>query len=104
MALPLFFEKNLPNQSTFILSEDTSRHIIQVLRMQKGEKLKMTNGEGTVLTSQIIYENKKATEVKVLTTEMQEPPVKKITIAVSLIKNNSRFEWLLEKVTEIGVS
>ena len=85
MALPFFYEENLSSQSTFILSEDTSRHIIQVLRMQKGERLKMTNGKGQVLTSQIIYENKKATEVKVLATEIQEPPTKKITIAISLI-------------------
>ena len=104
MALPFFYEENLSNQSTFILSEDTSRHIIQVLRMQKGERLKMTNGKGQVLTSQIIYENKKATEVKVLAAEIYEPPTKKITIAISLVKNNSRLEWFLEKVTEIGVS
>ena len=104
MALPFFYEENLSSQSTFILSEDTSRHIIQVLRMQKGERLKMTNGKGQVLTSQIVYENKKATEVKVLATEIQEPPTKKITIAISLIKNNSRLEWFLEKATEIGVS
>lgn len=104
MALPFFYEENLSNQSTFILSEDTSRHIIQVLRMQKGERLRMTNGKGHLLTSQIINENKKATEVKVLAAEIYEPPTKKITIAISLVKNNSRFEWFLEKVTEIGVS
>ncbi|MEP6594373.1 MAG: RsmE family RNA methyltransferase [Ginsengibacter sp.] len=104
MTLPFFFEENLSNQSTFILSEDTSRHVIQVLRMQKGEKLNMTNGKGHILTSQIIYENKKATEVKVLSSEIQEPPTKKTTIAISLIKNSSRFEWFLEKATEIGVS
>lgn len=104
MDLPFFFEENINNQSTFSLSGDTSKHVIQVLRMRKGERLKITNGKGHVLTCQIIDENKKATETKVLANEILQPPTKKITIAISLIKNSSRFEWFLEKATEIGVS
>jgi len=104
MALPFFFEENLNNQPTFVLNEDTSRHIVQVLRMKKGENLKITNGKGQVLTYQIINETKKATEVKIVSTEKHEPPTQRIAIAISLIKNNSRFEWFLEKATEVGVS
>ncbi|MEO6219592.1 MAG: RsmE family RNA methyltransferase [Ginsengibacter sp.] len=104
MALPFFFEENLNNEPIFILNEETSKHIALVLRMQKGENLKITDGKGHLLTCEIINENKKATEVKVVTTEIQQPPIKKIAIAISLIKNNSRFEWFLEKATEIGVA
>jgi len=104
MVLPFFFEENLSNQSTFILSEPTSKHIIQVLRMQKGEKLKITNGRGELVTCEIIHENKKASEVKVVARETQPQANKKVTIAISLIKNNSRFEWFLEKATEIGIT
>ena len=104
MALPFFFEENIKDESTFVLNEDTSRHITQVLRMHKGESLKITNGKGHVLTCRVIQENKRATEVMILSTEVDKPPLKKITIAISLIKNNSRFEWFLEKAVEIGVS
>ena len=104
MSLPFFFEENLISQSTFVLSEETSKHVIQVLRMQKGEEFQLTNGKGLMLTCQIIYEHKKATEVKVIATQQQPHLPKKITIAISLIKNKSRFEWFLEKATEIGVS
>jgi len=104
MPLPFFFEENLNDQSTFILSEPTSRHITHVLRMHEGERLKITNGLGYELTCEIISQNKKITEVKVITTNIYKPPAKKITIAISLIKNNNRFEWFLEKAAEIGVS
>lgn len=103
MSLPFFFEENLISQSTFVLSEETSKHVIQVLRMQRGEEFQLTNGKGLMLTCQIIYEHKKATEVKVVATQHQPPSPKKITVAISLIKNKSRFEWFLEKATEIGI-
>lgn len=103
MSLPFFFEENLPTPHSFVLSEDTSRHITQVLRMQKGEQLQVTNGKGQIITTEIILANKKATEVKILSTDKRQPSTKN-TIAISLLKINSRFEWFLEKATEIGVS
>ena len=36
------------------LDEDTSRHVVQVLRMKKGEKLNLTDGKGKLLTAEII--------------------------------------------------
>ena len=86
MSLPFFFEENLISHSTFVLSEETSKHVIQVLRMQKGEEFQLTNGKGLMLTCQIIYEHKKATEVKVVATHHQPHSPKKIT-APSFEKN-----------------
>ena len=71
--------------------------------MKEGEQLQLTNGKGKIITAEIIFENKKATEVKVLATDNRQQSTSKISIAISLIKNNSRFEWFLEKATEIGV-
>lgn len=104
MSLPFFFQEEFSKENIFTLSEDTSKHIIQVLRMKKGEQLQLTNGKGEIITTKIISENKKATEVKVLATDNRQPATKKITIAISLIKNTNRFEWFLEKAMEIGVS
>jgi 16S rRNA (uracil1498-N3)-methyltransferase len=104
MPLPIFYQEELYGHSPFTLSEDTSKHIIQVLRMKKGEHLQLTNGKGKIITSEIISENKKATEVKVISTSNIEHRTSNITIAISLIKNTSRFEWFLEKATEIGIS
>ena len=104
MSLPFFFLEEFSKENIFILSEDTSKHIIQVLRMKKGEQLQLTNGKGEIITTKIISENKKATEVKVLSTANIPHRTSNISIAISLIKNTNRFEWFLEKATEIGVS
>ncbi|MEO6455173.1 MAG: RsmE family RNA methyltransferase [Ginsengibacter sp.] len=105
MSFPLFYiEEFKPGSSSLILNEDTSKHVTQVLRMQKGEKLQLTNGKGKIITTEIISENKKAAEVKVISTSDIAHQTSHITIAISLLKNSTRFEWFLEKATEIGVS
>jgi RNA methyltransferase, RsmE family len=104
MSLPIFFQEDISDRSSFTLSEDTSKHVIQVLRMKTGEHVQLTNGKGEIVTAEIINEHKKATEVKALSTSHIAPRASHITIGISLIKNSSRFEWFLEKATEIGVS
>lgn len=105
MSLPLFyFETINESDSTFMLNEDASKHIIQVLRMKKGEQLQLTDGKGILLTAEIIDEHKKNCTVNKINLEKISSPENNITIAISLIKNTSRFEWFLEKATEIGIT
>jgi 16S rRNA (uracil1498-N3)-methyltransferase len=93
-----------PAQGVVSLHEEASRHIIQVLRMKKGEKLQLTDGLGSLHTAQIIDDFKKMARVEILQSERLEPSPGKIIIGISLVKNTSRFEWFLEKATEIGVT
>ncbi|MEP6926803.1 MAG: RsmE family RNA methyltransferase [Ginsengibacter sp.] len=104
MQLPLFLEENLPVSNKFILSEESSKHIVQVLRMRADDPLLITNGKGETLTASIILADKKRTEVKITGRTFTPQHVAKVSIAISLIKNMNRFEWFLEKATEIGVS
>jgi 16S rRNA (uracil1498-N3)-methyltransferase len=104
MASPYFFEKNIPDSDEFIVSEDTSRHISQVLRMKEGEEITLTNGHGYTINANIIFPDKKKTKVKITSRKFSEKPSPKTCIAISLIKNNNRFEWFAEKATEIGIS
>jgi 16S rRNA (uracil1498-N3)-methyltransferase len=103
MSLPFFFEENIQANDSFFLNEGSSRHIAQVLRMQEGEQILTTNGKGYSFTCQIISANKKKTEVKIIEKEFLPSTITKTTIAISLIKNRTRFEWFIEKATEIGV-
>ena len=104
MQLPFFFEENLPCDETVILSEETSRHIVQVLRMRENENLLVTNGKGQVLTTRLVKANKKNAEIQIISKSASPKIIPQISIGISPIKNTNRFEWFLEKATEIGVS
>jgi 16S rRNA (uracil1498-N3)-methyltransferase len=103
MALPFFYVENLA-EKIIVLDEDTSKHMISVLRMQKGESVLLTDGKGTKATASIIDDNRKRCSVQIISTEKEEEKMPKVTIAISIIKNASRFEWFLEKASEVGVS
>jgi 16S rRNA (uracil1498-N3)-methyltransferase len=104
MTSPFFFQENLPITDNFILTEETSKHVSQVLRMKEGEEVRITNGNGQTIIAEIVFADKKKTKVKAIEKVFSESPKPKITIAISLIKNTNRFEWFVEKSTEIGVS
>jgi 16S rRNA (uracil1498-N3)-methyltransferase len=104
-ALPYFFEPTIQQTSThFELSEVTSKHCVQVLRMRAGESLHLTDGMGNLYTASIVEPDKKKTVVKIESVVHTPAPLKKVCIAIGLLKNTSRFEWFLEKATEMGVT
>src|SRR5437762_2091658 len=105
MNLPFFYIKEYdPSQKKIVLDEDTSKHLVQVLRMRDGEKLNLTDGKGNLLTAEIIDDHKRHCQVKVIDSRFTSHDSRKISIAISLLKNSNRFEWFLEKATEIGIN
>ena len=105
MALPFFYTESVSSiNNIIVLNEENSRHIVQVLRMAEGRQINITNGLGIICTAEILDAHKKKCTVKILDTLIQIAPAKKVCIAISPVKNSSRFEWFLEKATEIGVT
>jgi 16S rRNA (uracil1498-N3)-methyltransferase len=105
MALPFFYAEELTTSTTqYVLNEETSKHIVQVLRMKIGEQLQLTDGKGNLFTASIVDDIRKKCQVKIENIQQQPRPAKQVAIAISLVKNNTRFEWFLEKATEIGVT
>ncbi len=105
MKLPLFYQAAItPTERESLLDEPSSKHIVQVLRMQVGEQLQLTDGEGNLITAAIIDDNRKKCRVAILERAHILHGNKSVTICISPVKNNSRFEWFLEKATEIGVT
>ena len=105
MALPFFYIETIDQgSSSIILNEETSKHIVQVLRTQVGEQLQLTDGKGNLFTVEITDNNRKRCTVGIIESLTIDHSPFTTTIAISLIKNTSRFEWFLEKATEIGVN
>ncbi len=105
MQLPYFYQPSVSSiHAITILSEETSRHCVQALRMKEGDKLQMINGKGSLYTAVIVAADKKQCSVRIEETSYQKPETKKVCIAISLLKNANRFEWFLEKAVEMGVS
>ncbi|CAN5902119.1 16S rRNA (uracil(1498)-N(3))-methyltransferase [soil metagenome] len=105
MSAAFFYNQQITTDSTqVVLNEDTSKHVIQVLRMQMGDQLKLTDGCGNIFSALIIDDHKKRCTVSIHSKTFQQVAENKITIGISLVKNTSRFEWFLEKATEIGVT
>lgn len=105
MSLPYFFIENISSdKSQLTLEEETSRHIVQVLRMEPGEKIHVTDGKGQLIEGVINKAYKKECTVSIVSLKSIERKSPSVTIAISLIKNSARFEWFLEKATELGTS
>lgn len=103
--MQLFYNPNISEtaeQVTF--DKEESRHIIKVLRMKEGDSFKITNGKGSFFNAEIISANPKGCLVKILSEETQNPLPYHLHLVVAPTKLNDRYEWFLEKATEIGVS
>jgi 16S rRNA (uracil1498-N3)-methyltransferase len=104
MSAPIFFSSELIIQPLITLSEETSKHVVQVLRMKTGEEIGLSDGRGTICQTAIVDAHKKSCTVRVLSTKHEERNKRNVSVGISLLKNTSRFEWFLEKATEIGVT
>lgn len=87
-----------------LLDPEESRHCIKVLRKQAGDIIHITDGKGKFCKGRILDENPKKCAVEIILTEELELRQKfNVHLAVAPTKNISRFEWFLEKATEIGI-
>jgi 16S rRNA (uracil1498-N3)-methyltransferase len=104
MSVPFFFAGNILSGDEIILDEESSRHIVQVLRMKGGEKILLTDGKGNAVDGEIANAHKKYCTVNKITSSFTARPLPVLTIGISLTKNTGRFEWFLEKATELGTA
>lgn len=104
-TLPLFHFSSLQaSQGMIPLTEEIRKHAVTVLRMQVGEQLMLTDGKGCSAKAVIAEADKKKLLVGLEGKVFHPAPPKKMILGISLLKNTARFEWMLEKVTEIGIT
>lgn len=103
--MQLFYNPEIQTGSTtFIFDKEESRHIVKVLRKKEGDIIHISNGSGYLFTSEIVFANEKKCEVAISNEEFHAPAPYSLHLAVAPTKMNDRYEWFLEKATEIGVS
>ena len=89
----------------YTLSEEESKHCVRVLRMKRGDELHITDGRGNMYRCKVVDDNAKRCTVEVIhTTPNYEPLAYELVMAVAPTKNIDRYEWFLEKATEVGIS
>jgi 16S rRNA (uracil1498-N3)-methyltransferase len=100
--MQLFFTENTENE--FTISSEESKHITLVLRKKEGDILNFTDGKGNLLVSEITSSDTRKTRVKIIEKIAKEKSHNYyLNIAIAPTKNMDRFEWFLEKATEIGI-
>lgn len=103
--MQLFYNPSLDNSfKQFSFPTDESKHIIKVLRKKEGDVLQLTNGKGYLFKAKILEANPKRCKAQLISSEKTIPRLHTLHLAVAPTKMNDRFEWFLEKATEIGVN
>lgn len=103
--MQLFYSPHINTSSLeFTFDKNESRHIIRVLRKKLGDTVQITDGQGTLFDGKITLANDKRCTVDITGhTHFQKPWNYYLHIAIAPTKNSDRFEWFLEKATEIGI-
>lgn len=102
--MQLFFNSSLSkNDLGFTFDREESKHIVKVLRKADGDKLFVTNGMGDLFTTEVVLASENKCQVKIISVEHFERRKHYLHLVVAPTKMNDRYEWFLEKATEIGV-
>ena len=86
------------------LDAEESGHCVRVLRHRAGDPIDVIDGEGTLYHCRLTDDNPKGAEAQILEARVgwNAHPYH-LTIGCCPTKNNDRFEWFVEKATELGV-
>ncbi len=98
-----FFVHNM-DSSNALLQADEFHHCIKVLRHQVGDTIPICNGKGLTGSARIDKIAKQEAHLQVLDVTEHAAKDYKLTLVVAPPKTRARWEWLVEKSVEIGVT
>jgi 16S rRNA (uracil1498-N3)-methyltransferase len=103
--MQLFYNSEITTSLTsFQFDKEESKHMIKVLRKKEGDTIFITNGKGDLFEATIQVESDRKCEIAITKTTKFEAKKYHLHIAIAPTKLNDRFEWFLEKATEIGIN
>lgn len=91
-------------ETSMLLPDEEAQHCVRVLRLAVGEQIEVVDGKGNLFLCEIATANNKSCAVNILEkTSIQPHWGCRITVVIAPTKNVDRLEWMVEKVTEMGV-
>src|SRR5688572_15487972 len=97
------FYAPLVSENLFELDESESLHAVKVLRLKNGDEIILLDGRGGKYHAKILNAHHKQCSFEILSKQNINPRPFHLHIAIAPTKTNERYEWFLEKATEIGV-
>lgn len=91
------------NEKYFQSNEEESKHISRVLRLPVDQEVIFTDGKGNLFNCVLIDNHPKRCTFEVKAKTSVPRRKYNLHLAVAPTKNISRFEWFLEKATEMGI-
>ena len=101
--MDLFYSNFDKDDKLITINQIDSKHITKSFRKNIGDLIKITNGNGSICDAEIIEKGRNIkVEIKKIVNYEREKT--SIHVALSPLKNISRFEWFVEKATELGIN
>jgi 16S rRNA (uracil1498-N3)-methyltransferase len=104
IRLMQLFYVSLIEGNSCTLNEEESWHCMKVLRLGKGDPIDLTDGAGNFYRGELVTVHHKNCVVEIVTSLPVPAKKWRLHLAMAPTKNIDRFEWFLEKATEIGVT
>jgi 16S rRNA (uracil1498-N3)-methyltransferase len=99
----LFYTPDIAG-NTYMLPEEESKHCTRVLRLRVGDQIRLISGKGGLFIAEILDDNPRGCLVKIIESVLEYGKRNHyLHLAVAPTKNADRYEWFLEKATEIGI-
>lgn len=99
-----FYAPQAEPSDIIILDAEESRHCLRVLRLRTGDRVEVVDGNGNLYHAEIISDKGRQCELRIVECRKHfHQRDFKISIGMALPKNRERFEWFLEKATELGI-
>lgn len=85
------------------LEEEEAQHAFRVLRLSIGATIHVSDGKGSIAQACITSITKREVQAQIQSIDTQKAADYKIILCVAPTKNAARFEWFLEKASEMGI-
>jgi len=87
-----------------VLRDQELKHAVKVMRLQVGDEISLTDGQGTLYSCKFQNLSKQTADLKILEKKNEEPETPELTLCLGIIKKRDRLEFAVEKAVELGVN